>query len=109
MVNKKLLSLQKKIMENKKFDDLMKKAEELSKSMGYNSNQSNSDLGLETKIMEKIKKTLDENEWDVVITPMMYNPENFMPMLGVLVNTENGLHKKYTISITDNSPKENFK
>jgi hypothetical protein len=33
----------------------------------------------------------------------MYNPEDFMPALGVLVKTENGFCKKYTISITENS------
>ena len=53
--------------------------------------------------MIKIKKSFDEtyNE-NVIITPIMYNPENFMPVLGVLVKAETGAyHKKYTISISE--------
>jgi hypothetical protein len=90
-------------MENKKIDDLMKQAEELAKSIGYDSKLSSTEKDLSLKIMQKIKQSLDENDLDITITPMMYNPEDFMPALGVLVKTENGFRKKYTISITENS------
>jgi hypothetical protein len=95
-------------MENKKIEELLKQAEEFAKSIGYDPKTPvEEDLSL--KIMQKIQQSLDVNDLDIVITPMMYNPEDFMPTLGVLVKTENGLRKKYTISITDNSPKEHFK
>jgi hypothetical protein len=52
--------------------------------------------------MKKIKSSFDDNDLDIIITPIMYNPENFMPVLGVLVKTETGAyHKKYTISISE--------
>jgi hypothetical protein len=89
-------------MEKKKFEDLMKKAEELAKSVGYDPKVSNSDSDLELKIMQKIKQSLDENDLDIVITPMMYNPEDFMPALGVIIKEESGaFRKKYTITITE--------
>ncbi len=96
-------------MENKKIEDLMKQMEELAKSTGFDPKLPNKEPDLALKIMQKIQQSLDVNDLGVIITPMMYNPEDFMPALGVLVETENGLHKKYTISITDNSPKEHFK
>ena len=90
-------------MENKKIEDLMKQAEELAKSIGFDSKLSSTEKDLSLKIMQKIQQSLDVNDLDIVITPMMYNPEDFMPALGVLVKTENGFLKKYTISITENS------
>jgi hypothetical protein len=90
-------------MENKKIEDLMKQAEEFAKSIGFDSKLSSTEKDLSLKIMQKIKQSLDENDLDITITPMMYNPEDFMPALGVLVKTENGFRKKYTISITENS------
>jgi hypothetical protein len=90
-------------MENKKIDDLMKQAEELAKSIGFDPKMPHKEPSLDVKIMQKIKQSLDENDLDITITPMMYNPEDFMPELGLLVKTENGFRKKYTISITENS------
>jgi hypothetical protein len=88
-------------MENKKIEDLMKQAEEFAKSIGYDPKTPPAEKDLSLKIMQKVKQSLDENDLDITITPIMYNPEDFMPMLGVLVNTENGPRKKYTISITE--------
>lgn len=101
-------------MENKNLNDLIKKGEELAKvhesirnelpqeikdKMGEFTFQDDS---IVTEIMQKIKTSFDDNDLDVMITPIMYNPENFMPVLGVLVKTETGAyHKKYTISITE--------
>jgi hypothetical protein len=89
-------------MESKKIEDLMKQAEELAKSIGFDSKLSSAEKDLSLKIMQKIQQSLDVNDLDITITPIMYNPENFMPTLGVLVKTENGFRKKYTISITEN-------
>lgn len=88
-------------MENKKIEDLMKQAEEFAKSIGYDPKTPPTEKDLSLKIMQKVKQSLDENDLDITITPIMYNPEDFMPMLGVLVNTKNGPRKKYTISITE--------
>jgi len=90
-------------MENKKIEDLMKQAEEFVKSIGFDSKLSSAEKDLSLKIMQKIQQSLDINDLDIMITPMMYNPEDFMPILGVLVKTENGFRKKYTISITEDS------
>ena len=90
-------------MENKKIEDLMKQAEELAKSIGYDSKLPSTEEDLSLKIMQKVQQSLDENDLDIMIGPMMYNPEDFMPTLGVLVKTENGFRKKYTISITESS------
>lgn len=90
-------------MENKKIEDLMKQAEEFVKSIGFDSKLSSAEKDLSLKIMQKIQQFLDINDLDIMITPMMYNPEDFMPILGVLVKTENGFRKKYTISITEDS------
>ena len=88
-------------MENKKIEDLMKQAEEFAKSIGYDPKTPPTEKDLSLKIMQKVKQTLDVNDLDIMITPMMYNPEDFMPTLGVLVKNENGFHRKYTISITE--------
>jgi hypothetical protein len=89
-------------MESKKIEDLMKQAEELlANPLGFDFKMSSTEEYLSLKIMQKIKKSLSENDLDITITPIMYNPENFMPTLGVLVKTENGFNKKYTISIAE--------
>ena len=105
-------------MKSKKINDLIKKGEELAKKhekirnelpqeikdkMGCIADPIAEDNKIVTDIMRKIKKSFDEtyNE-NVIITPIMYNPENFMPVLGVLVKTDTGAyHKKYTISISE--------
>ena len=105
-------------MKNKKINDLIKKGEELAKEHEKLRNELPQEIKDKTKciaqsiydenklvsdIMQKIKKSFDENyNENVIITPVMYNPENFMPVLGVLVKTETGAyHKKYTISISE--------
>ena len=105
-------------MKSKKINDLIEKGEELAKKheeirnelpqeikdkMGCIADSIAEDNKIVTDIMRKIKKSFDEtyNE-NVIITPIMYNPENFMPVLGVLVKTDTGAyHKKYTISISE--------
>jgi hypothetical protein len=105
-------------MENKNLNDLIKKGEESAKKHDSIRNELPQEIKdktdgiaqsiydenkLVSDIMQKIKKSFDEtyNE-NVIITPIMYNPKNFMPVLGVLVKTETGdYHKKYTISISE--------
>jgi hypothetical protein len=101
-------------MENRNIDDLIKKGEELAKEHESIRNELPQEIkdkmgeftfqddSIVTDIMKKIKSSFDENDLDIIITPIMYNPENFMPILGVLVKTETGAyHKKYTISISE--------
>lgn len=101
-------------MTNKNLNDLIKKGEELAKKHESLRNELPQEIkdkmgeftfqddGIVTDIMQKIKTSFDDNDLDVMITPIMYNPENFMPVLGVLVKTETGAyHKKYTISISE--------
>lgn len=101
-------------MENKNLNDLIKKSEELGKEHESIRNELPQEIkdkmgeftfqddSIVTEIMQKIKTSFDDNDLDVMITPIMYNPENFMPVLGVLVKTETGAyHKKYTISISE--------
>ena len=101
-------------MENKNLNGLIKKGEELVKKHESLRNELPQEIkdkmgeftfqndGIVTDIMRKIKTSFDDNDLDVMITPIMYNPENFMPVLGVLVKTETGVyHKKYTISISE--------
>lgn len=101
-------------MENRNIDDLIKKGEELAKEYEAIRNELPQEIkdkmgeftfqddSIVTDIMQKIKRSFDENDLGVIITPITYNPENFMPVLGVLVKTETGdYHKKYTISISE--------
>lgn len=101
-------------MENKNINDLIKKGEELAKKHESLRNELPQEIkdkmgeftfkddSIVTDILQKIKTSFDDNDLDVMITPIMYNPENFMPVLGVLVKTETGAyHKKYTISISE--------
>jgi hypothetical protein len=101
-------------MENRNIDDLIKKGEELAKEHEAIRNELPQEIkdkmgeftfqddSIVTDIMKKIKRSFDDNDLGVIITPIMYNPENFMPVLGVLVKTETGdHHKKYTISISE--------
>ena len=87
-------------MKNENIKKIEKKLEELAEEVRKLDLSLEEDLPL--KIMRLVKKALDENDLDITITPMMYNPEDFMPALGVLVKEESGaLRKKYTISITE--------
>jgi hypothetical protein len=101
-------------MENRNINELIKKSEELAKEHETIRNELPQEIkdkmgeftfqddSIVTDVMKKIKSSFDDNDLDIIITPIMYNPENFMPILGVLVKTETGVyHKKYTISISE--------
>ncbi len=57
----------------------------------------------ELLIIQQIKTQLENANIDVVITPVMYDPESFTPVLGVLVkNKDSSYTKKYTITVKPN-------
>lgn len=106
-------------MKQKNLNDLIKKGEEMAKEHESIRNELPQEIkdkidefafqddSIVTTIMQKIKTSFDNNDLDVIITPIMYNPENFMPVLGVLVKQESGAHRlKYRISITENNPSQ---
>jgi len=56
----------------------------------------------EMAITQQIKIAL-ENNLNVVVTPIMFDPESFTPTLGVLVKNEDSSYtKKYTITVKPN-------
>ncbi len=57
----------------------------------------------ELSITQQIKTQLENANINVVITPIMYDPESFTPTLGVLVKNDDGsYHKKYTVTVKPN-------
>ena len=57
----------------------------------------------ELSITQQIKTQLENANINVVITPVMYDPESFTPVLGVLVKNEDSSYtKKYTITVKPN-------
>jgi hypothetical protein len=56
---------------------------------------------LELDIIRQIKKSLNEDELEISLTPIMYNPEDFRPMIGVRVKENNEWVVKYKIHITE--------
>ncbi len=58
----------------------------------------------ELLIIQQIKTQLENANIDVVITPVMYDPKSFTPVLGVLVKNEDSSYtKKYTITVKPNN------
>ena len=58
----------------------------------------------ELLITQQIKTQLENANINVVITPIMYDPESFTPTLGVLVKNEDSSYtKKYTITVKPNN------
>jgi hypothetical protein len=58
----------------------------------------------ELSITQQIKTQLENANINVVITPIMYDPESFTPTLGVLVKNEDSSYtKKYTITVKPNN------
>lgn len=58
----------------------------------------------ELSITQQIKTQLENSNINVVITPVMYDPESFTPTLGVLVKNEDSSYtKKYTITVKPNN------
>ena len=58
----------------------------------------------EMSISQQIKIALENSNINVVITPVMYDPESFTPTLGVLVKNEDSSYtRKYTITVKPNN------
>ncbi len=58
----------------------------------------------ELSITQQIKTQLENSNINVVITPVMYDPDGFTPVLGVLVKNEDSSYtKKYTITVKQNN------
>ena len=58
----------------------------------------------EMVITQQIKTQLENSNINVVITPVMYDPDGFTPVLGVLVKNEDSSYtRKYTITVKPNN------
>ena len=58
----------------------------------------------EMAIAQQIKTQLENSNINVAITPIMFDPESFTPVLGVLVKNEDSSYtRKYTITVKPNN------
>ena len=58
----------------------------------------------EMSITQQIKIALENSNLNVVVTPMMYSPDDFTPVLGVLVKNEDSSYtRKYTVTVKPNN------
>jgi len=58
----------------------------------------------EMAITQQVKIALEDSNLDVVVTPIMFDPEAFNPALGVLVKNEDSSYsRKYTITVKPNN------
>jgi len=58
----------------------------------------------EMSITQQIKIALENSNLNVVVTPVMFDPNEFMPVLGVLVkNEDSSYYRKYTITVKQNN------
>jgi hypothetical protein len=73
------------------------------KEFGYKAPLTNIEIN-ELSITQQIKTQLENSNINVVITPVMYDPDGFTPVLGVLVKNEDSSYtKKYTITVKPNN------
>ena len=73
------------------------------KEYGYKAPLTNTDFN-EMEITRQIKLALENSNLNVVITPIMFDPNEFIPVLGVLVKNEDSSYtKKYTITVKPNN------
>jgi hypothetical protein len=55
-------------------------------------------------ITQQIKIALENSNLSVVVTPIMFDPNTFTPVLGVLVKNEDSSYtRKYTITVKPNN------
>lgn len=58
----------------------------------------------EMAIAQQIKIALENSNLSVVVTPIMFDPNEFIPVLGVLVKNEDSSYtRKYTITVKSNN------
>jgi hypothetical protein len=73
------------------------------KEFGYKAPLTNTEIN-ELLITQQIKTQLENSNINVVITPVMYDPDGFTPVLGVLVKNEDSSYtRKYTITVKPNN------
>ena len=73
------------------------------KEFGYKAPLTNIEIN-ELSITQQIKTQLENSNINVVITPVMYDPDGFTPVLGVLVQNEDSSYtRKYTITVKPNN------
>ena len=73
------------------------------KEFGYKAPLTNTEIN-EFSITQQIKTQLENSNINVVITPVMYDPDGFTPVLGVLVKNEDSSYtRKYTITVKPNN------
>jgi hypothetical protein len=73
------------------------------KEFGYKAPLTNIEIN-ELSITQQIKTQLENSNINVVITPVMYDPDGFTPVLGVLVKNEDSSYTtKYTITVKPNN------
>lgn len=58
----------------------------------------------EMEIIKHIKTALENASLNVVVTPVMFSPEEFVPVVGILVKNDDGSYKKkYTVTVNPNN------
>jgi hypothetical protein len=73
------------------------------KEYGYRAPLTNTEIN-EMSITQQIKIALENSNLNVVVTPIMFDPKEFMPVLGVLVKNEDSSYsRKYTITVKQNN------
>ena len=73
------------------------------KEYGYRAPLTNTEIN-EMSITQQIKIALENSNLNVVVTPIMFDPNEFMPVLGVLVKNEDSSYsRKYTITVKQNN------
>jgi hypothetical protein len=73
------------------------------KEYGYKAPLTNTEIN-EMSITQQIKIALENSNLNVVVTPIMFDPKEFMPVLGVLVKNEDSSYsRKYTITVKQNN------
>jgi len=77
------------------------------KEFGYRAPLTNTYVNTEINemsITQQIKIALENSNLNVVVTPVMYDPNAFIPVLGVLVKNEDSSYtRKYTITVKPNN------
>jgi predicted transcriptional regulator len=73
------------------------------KEYGYRAPLTNTEIN-EMSITQQIKTALENSNLNVVVTPIMFDPKEFTPVLGVLVKNEDSSYtRKYTITVKPNN------
>jgi len=73
------------------------------KEFGYKAPLTNTEIN-EMSITQQIKVALENSNLNVVVTPIMFDPEAFTPVLGVLVKNEDYSYtRKYTVTVKPNN------